>query len=95
MDSDFDPVDLGVNATKFSYEDLCNFTDGFSTDNFVGVFMWGDVFRGKAYLNGMQPQEVTVKIWDDSNGVIMDGYRDNSISRFRVCTKTNFCVFYY
>ncbi|KAJ4830202.1 hypothetical protein Tsubulata_050948 [Turnera subulata] len=42
----------------FSYEDISALTEGFSEDNIIGDFQFGQVFRGKAV-----GKEVTVKIW--------------------------------
>lgn len=55
-------------APQLSFKDLELYTDGFSEENFIGNFQFGRVYRGKIPhgVNGMETQEVTVKIYDSS-----------------------------
>ncbi|KAL3724174.1 hypothetical protein ACJRO7_036229 [Eucalyptus globulus] len=45
----------------FSYEDLSQFTDEFSVENFIGNFQFGKMYRGK-----IESRAVTVKILEES-----------------------------
>jgi len=45
----------------FSYEDLSQFTDEFSVENFIGNYQFGKMYRGK-----IESRAVTVKILEES-----------------------------
>lgn len=58
-----------LNVTEFLYENLNEFTNGFSEENFVSNFQFGKVYRGKMPpgIYGKEAKDVMVKIWDASN----------------------------
>lgn len=58
-------MDSDDEICRFSFEELELFTNGFSQENFIGNTQFGKVYRGNILKNGMEAQEVTVKIWVD------------------------------
>ncbi|CAM8946103.1 unnamed protein product [Rhodiola kirilowii] len=59
-----------------SYEDLKRFTDGFSEENYIGIYQYGKLYHGK-----VRSQSVTVKTWEDVNTFTI--YGGDSESRLK------------
>lgn len=74
----------------FSYGDLELYTNGFSEENFIGNFQFGRVYRGKIPqgFNGMENQEVMVKVYEDSLYQVYNSMNDTITMRadtFEIC----------
>lgn len=52
-----------TDLVEYNYEALASITGGFSDDNFIGDTLFGKVFRGKIQQDGLETQDVVVKIW--------------------------------
>ncbi|KNA10432.1 hypothetical protein SOVF_144430 isoform A [Spinacia oleracea] len=55
----------GCKLVYFSYDDLCDLTDGFSRENLFAKVQLGEAYRGKIQQGwrGMEAQDVIVKMW--------------------------------
>lgn len=78
-----------LNVTEFLYENLNEFTNGFSEENFVSNFQFGKVYRGKMPpgIYGKEAKDVMVKIWDASNNRLYRVYHpEENRVRLAVCS---------
>uniref|UniRef100_A0A5B7B514 Protein kinase domain-containing protein n=1 Tax=Davidia involucrata TaxID=16924 RepID=A0A5B7B514_DAVIN len=57
---------------EFTYEELQTFTNNFSEQNLIGRTLFGQLYRAKIPQgwNGMEAQDVTVKIWENTAKIL-------------------------